>query len=153
IVTMTTTPESNLVKLVFVLKDQQAQPITAKTRIVVEEVSATSNPHCFCAEGEEGEVTDFTIELRPGTYSVEVKAEGFRDYSQLISVSDEREARFVFILSFGDSNENVEEKEGTRLQGRSAWFVEQRTFPGQVFPVYGRAKALEQKKHMNDPEV
>jgi photosystem II stability/assembly factor-like uncharacterized protein len=150
-----TTPQSDLVRLVFILKDEQGQPIAARTRIVVKKAPPDSDPRTYSAESEEGEVTHFTLQLEPGTYSVEVKAEGFQDYQQLFSVSyDREEALVVLVLPAEDPNEDARERgEGTRIVDRLAWFVEQRTYPGTIFPSGGRERALEQEKHMNDPDV
>jgi photosystem II stability/assembly factor-like uncharacterized protein len=148
-----TSAETGLVKLLFTLKDERGQSITAPTRIVVQEASLDSHLHTYCAESKRGEVTHFALELLPGTYSVEVEAEGFQVYNQLISASNDQENVFSFVLSLAGSGGDEEEGDTVLLEGRFAWFVQQRTYPGQEFPSDAREKALEQKRHMDGPGV
>lgn len=148
------TSERDPVKIVLTLKDERGQPITTRTKVVVKE-EVPPGPHAYCANSEAGEVTRFVFELQPRTYSARVQAEGFQIYNQLISVSDDQEAVFDFVLSLADPSGEDGKGEGDAelVRGRFTWFAQQRTYPGKEFPSDGREKALKQKEHMDDPDV
>src|SRR5436305_6593678 len=147
------TSATDLAKVELDLEDEKGQPITTSTEIVIkEEVPSTS--HIYCAEGKAGDVTHFSFEFQPGIYAVQVQAEGYQVYNQLISLShDQEETTYEFVLSLEDPNGEKGEGDAKLLAGRFTWFAEQRTYPGKEFPSDGREKAFKQKQHMDDPDV
>ncbi len=147
------TAGTDLVKVSLDLVDEKGQPITTRTEIVITE-EVPPSPHVYCAEGKAGEVTHFSFELQPGIYSVQVQAEGYQVYNQLISLShDQEETTYEFVLSLEDPSGEKGEGDAKLLAGRFTWFAEQRTYPGKEFPSDGREKAIKQKRHMDDPDV
>ena len=139
-------------KLVLTLKDENAQPITAATRITVKEEDSASGRK-YRARGKAGEVTRFIFQLPPGIYSAEVYADGYKDHSQVVTVPPGKESAYEFTLALRNLDETEDEGEAEAVHGRLAWFTEQRAYPNKEFPSDARQKALAQKKRMRDPDV
>lgn len=153
-------------KLVLMLKDGRGEPITTKTRVLVREALAGAQE--LHAEGAEEEVTRFTFELPPRTYSVRVQAEGFQDYSETVSIPDGEDLTQEFRLTSGNGRgpDMDDEEDSALLEGRFTWFAGQRLYPTEIaprdhraralqpelFPSDARERALEQKKRMAQTE-
>lgn len=144
------TADTDLIKGGLDLKDGRRRPVTSASRIVLQ---AATYPDAltYCAEGKEGEVTHFRFELPPGMYTVRVKAEGFRPYEHVLTLSQDEGATSEFVLYLALPEREDEEKgDAAELDAFFKWFALLRTTPGEVFPSDGREKALEQKRHMNN---
>jgi photosystem II stability/assembly factor-like uncharacterized protein len=139
--------------LVVELKDLNGRPVSARSKIVVARTGHENEQ--WRATGKPEAVTRFTFDLPPGDYKVTVECAGFKRNRHLITLhAGERRADEVVLrwkprLGRGERDEG----EGGLIDARLREFGKARSQGLEEFPSDGRARALEQKQRMLDPEV
>jgi hypothetical protein len=103
-----------------------------------------------------GAATRFIFEVPPGDYSVCVECKGYERQSRLVTLragerrTDEMALRWEPIAGRGREGKGGE---ATLVDARLREFGQARNQGFESFPFDGRARALEQKRRMVDPEV
>ena len=113
--------KKRMARLVLNLKDANAEPVAASSRVLV---SATDQGHLrYSAVGKDKEVTLFTFELPAGEYSVHVDCKGYEDAQLLVTIRDKEELFKDVSLRWitgRERNKGNEEKDGEQkiIDGR-----------------------------------
>lgn len=153
---MATKVSAKRATLVLEIKDPNYQPVSVRSKVVVR--SLDDKKRSNRASGKNGAVTRFTFELRPGDYSVAVDCEGYAPHRHLVTLHSGQYRRDEVLLDIGEERAardggTGDEGEGLLVDSRLRAFIEARSQGRKPFPADGRVRALEQKLHMNDPDV
>jgi hypothetical protein len=113
--------------------------------------AAGPGPH-FQAVGARDEVSRFIFELPPGNYVVGLTGERLEDRDVLVTVPEHGEVVIEPVLLHGTEAED-RTGEASLVDRRFQDFTGARAGEPGGFPADGRERALEQKRHMLDPDV
>lgn len=138
------------------LIDLNLRAISSRSTIVVTREGAKGER--YRAVGRGGAVTRFTFQLPPGSYALSVACSGYAPERRLVTLqAGERRADAVALdwepLARRGKDRGDDDGEKKLVDGRLREFGAARSQGLGEFPFDGRARALEQKRKMVDPDV